>query len=261
MLIADHLPPYAAMAEPLELIQFPYSHYNEKVRWALDLKRPPHQRTDLVPGPHAMTALRLTGQTQVPIMRFGREYVPGSADILARLEQRFPLPPLYPSDPESRARAVELQRFFDEDIGPMVRRGVFAVLTREPDYLCAMFTQQKGSVARSLYRAVFPLTKWVMASSMGISDAASIDLGIERTRAGFDFVARESAATGYLVGDGFCVADLTAAALLAPAVMPEGSPMALPEPRPATLRQWLDRWADHPGAMWVRRIYRNHRGV
>lgn len=249
------------MAALLELIQFPYSHYNEKVRWALDLKRPPHRRTDLVPGPHAMTTLRLTGQTQVPIVRFGSECVHGSAEILDRLERSYPDPPLYPSDPGAREQAVALQRYFDEDIGPMVRRGVFAALTQEPDYLCAMFTQQKSRLAQSLYRAIFPLTRLVMKSSMGISGPASIDSGIAGTQAGFDFVARQSAESGYLVGKAFSIADLTAASLLAPAVLPEGSPMALPEPRPARLQKWIERWADHPGAAWVRRIYREHRGA
>jgi glutathione S-transferase len=36
----------------IELLQFRHSPYNEKVRWALDLKRLPHRRRSLLPGPH-----------------------------------------------------------------------------------------------------------------------------------------------------------------------------------------------------------------
>ena len=54
-----------------ELIQFPYSHYNEKVRWALDHKRVPHRRRNLLPGPHAFLVKRLSSQTQVPLLRLG----------------------------------------------------------------------------------------------------------------------------------------------------------------------------------------------
>ena len=46
-----------------ELLQFPYSHFNEKARWALDHKRVPHQRRNLLPGPHAVQLKRLTGQS------------------------------------------------------------------------------------------------------------------------------------------------------------------------------------------------------
>jgi hypothetical protein len=40
----------------MELIQFRYSPYNEKVRWALDFKRVPHVRRSLLPGPHRLRA-------------------------------------------------------------------------------------------------------------------------------------------------------------------------------------------------------------
>ena len=47
----------------IELLQFRFSPYNEKIRWALDYKRIPHVRTNYLPGPHALTILRLTGRT------------------------------------------------------------------------------------------------------------------------------------------------------------------------------------------------------
>jgi hypothetical protein len=55
------------------------------------------------------------------------------------------------------------------------------------------------------------------------------------------------------------VADLAAASLLAPAVGPDHPEMSLPEPRPAALRRWLERFAGHPGAAWVRETYRRDR--
>jgi glutathione S-transferase len=83
---------------------------------------------------------------------------------------------------------------------------------------------------------------------------------LEVTRGGFDFVARESAATGYLAGDRFSVADLAAASLLAPGVEMDPSPFAYPKPAPPSLRAWWARWKDHPGTKWVRGIFEKHRG-
>ena len=52
----------------LTLTTIRFSHYNEKARWALDLKGVPHERVSLMPGPHAPRMLRLTGRTQTPAL-------------------------------------------------------------------------------------------------------------------------------------------------------------------------------------------------
>jgi glutathione S-transferase len=243
----------------LELLQFPYSHYNEKVRWALDHKRVLHVRTNYLPGPHAMTMLRLTRQTQVPVVRIGGEILHGSAHIIDALENRFPEHPLYPADPADRKKALDLQAWFDAEVGPKVRRGVFAALLEEPEYVCGMFSAGRTAFARAMYRSVFPLTRTIMKKSMGIAGPASIDEAHEGTRRGFELVAAEAGADGYLVGGQFTIADLTAASLLAPAVMPPSSPMALPEPKPQRLTSWLERWTNHTGAQWVLETYRHDR--
>ena len=90
---------------------------------------------------------------------------------------------------------------------------------------------------------------------------AGADAGCALTKEALDFVARHSAQTGYLVGDRFSVADLTAAAILQPTCLPPEYPVVVPEPRPAGWQRWLDRWHDHAGCDYVRRMYREHRSV
>jgi Glutathione S-transferase, N-terminal domain len=48
------------------LLHFRVSHYNEKVRWALDHKRWPHVRRALVPGLHVPRVRLLTWQNKAP---------------------------------------------------------------------------------------------------------------------------------------------------------------------------------------------------
>jgi glutathione S-transferase len=242
----------------LELIQFHYSHFNEKVRWALDWKRVPHRRTTLLPGPHGITVKRLTGQTETPVVRFSDSVVHGSADIIAALEERYPDPPLYPDDPDQRRRALEIQARFDSEVGPAIRRALFAVLLDFPGYLGGAFSEGRNPMTRSLYKATIPFVRPMMRRSMGI-DREGVEKGLAATSEALDFVARESSHTGQLTGDRFSVADLAAAALLAPAVQPPSSPMHLPEPRPEPLERWVERWASHPGTAWVLRQYREHR--
>ena len=67
----------------IELLQFRHSPYNEKVRWALDLKRVPHVRRSLLPGPHLRTVRALTGRTTTPVLRAGETVIDGSAAWVA----------------------------------------------------------------------------------------------------------------------------------------------------------------------------------
>ena len=243
----------------LELIQFPYSHYNEKVRWTLAYKRLPYRRRDLLPGPHALTVLRLTGQTQTPVMRLDGEIVAGSARIIAELERRHPTPPLLPADATLRRRALELQAWADADVGPMVRRSLFAVLLGHPDYVVRVFARERGVAMQRLYRALFPVTKLAMSASMGIRGDASVQASDAATRAALDRVAGELGPSGFLAGDAFSLADLTMASLLAPAVRVEHPAMRLPDPLPDAVAGWYRRWEAHPAAVWVRETYRRHR--
>jgi glutathione S-transferase len=75
----------------------------------------------------------------------------------------------------------------------------------------------------------------------------------------FDKIVREVGPSGYLVGDAFSVADLTAAAMLSLIVRPEQFPYALPDEAPPGLVELCDQLANHEGFAWVREIYAKHR--
>jgi len=182
----------------LTLLQFRYSPYNEKARWALDFKRVPHERRSLLPGPH---------------------------------------------------------------MGEVRRRAVLAALLATPGYFARVFGAGKGGITRAGYAAIVPLARPVVKKGNGITGAESIADGERAIEEGLEFVAQRAAATGYLVGGQFTLADLVAAAVLATAVDPPGSPMARPQPMPAQFRAFIARFAGHPGAQWVRDIYARHRGA
>lgn len=245
----------------LELLQFRYSPYNEKVRWALDLKRAPHRRRSLLPGPHMGAVRRLTGRTGTPVLVEDGRALDGSARILERLEQLFPEPALYPAAPEARAEAQRIERWFDEDIAPRGRRAVLAALLETPGYFARVFGCGKSGLARAGYAMLVPLAAPLVRKGNGIAGPASIDDGLKAFEEGLAFVAERGARTGFLAGDRLSVADITAAAALATCVDPPDSPMARPQPMAAPFRAFLDRFAGHSGAAWVRRIYAAHRGA
>ena len=182
----------------ITLYHFASSHFNEKARWTLDLKGVPHERVSLMPGPHGPKVKKLTGATQVPVLVDGGQVVPGSAAIIDHLERKFPKSSLYPNDAVEHERALEIQRQFDDEVGPAVRLAkFFEVLSA--DYVTWTFCREKPAVVRTLYKAAFPLISLVMKGKMGIN-AENAERACGRTQQAFDFVAKESAATGYLVG-------------------------------------------------------------
>jgi glutathione S-transferase len=243
----------------LELHQFPFSHYNEKARWALDWKGVPHVRESYLPGPHVPFVFWLSGQRTVPVLRAGPETVCGSAPIIEWLERTHPEPPLLPSAPAARTEALEIQRWFDEKVGPAVRRAFFFDFLIDGDYAARCLAHGKGGLKTALYRATFPATRAIMRLDMGVN-ADGAERARERTAEALDRVAKTAGPDDYLVGDRFSVADLAAAALLSPVAFPRESPVWVAEPHSNALRTWLARWADHPGTAWVRRTFARHRG-
>jgi glutathione S-transferase len=122
----------------VRLWHLPSSHYSEKVRWALEHKRIPHtQRTPLA-IPHFVVAWALTrGEVQTfPVIELpGAGVVGDSTKIIGALEREFPARPLYPAGDADRARALELEEWFDEHLGRDVRALALHEVAHDPQRL------------------------------------------------------------------------------------------------------------------------------
>jgi glutathione S-transferase len=235
------------------------SNYNEKVRWALDYKGIPHVRRAAIPGPHAAIARRLTGEATMPVLVLDGEAIGDSTRIIAALERRHPEPPLYPADPEERRRALALEELFDEQLGPYAR--VLVIHHMLPDAgvtLGAFFSDLRGG-RRLAARAAFPLVRRRMKASLRI-DEGSVALAFEKVRAAGERFRTELQPTGHLVGDGFTVADLTLASLVAPAVAPEQFPYAQPQRGHPLLAPLRGALSESGLLEWTREMYARHRG-
>lgn len=245
----------------IELLQFRHSPYNEKVRWALDLKHVPHRRRSLLPGPHMGVVKPLTGRTGTPVLVHDGTAIDGSARILEWLEAHAGAPALLPADPAQRAEALRIQRWFDDDLTPRIRRTVLDALLQQPAYFARMFGDGSSRLKQVAYSCVVPLAAPLVRKGNGISGAAAIEDGHRAATEALEFVAQRSPETGYLAGPSFSIADLTAASTLAALIGPTDSPMACPQPVAQAFRALMDRYAKHPGAAWVHRIYAQHRGA
>jgi len=242
------------------LWHFPISHFNEKVRWTLDLKRIPHHRRALGPD-YLFRAWWATGRATLPVLFIGRRAIGDSTRIIAALEEMTPAPALYPSSEAARQRALALEDWLDEELGPAVRSAIVGTLFSSDDPASAVDALTTGmpAGANQMIRRVLPAFRRFYFYRHRI-DATRIE-GYRRTVLdAIDRLERELGGRDYLVDDAFSVADLTAAALLGPIVQPPELQYPPPGPTPAVLADFQRAVLGHPIAAWTAEMYRRHRG-
>jgi glutathione S-transferase len=237
------------------------SHYNEKVRWALDYKGVPHVRRAVTPGLQELRARRLRAGRTVPILQVDERAIGDSTRIIEEIERRWPEPPLYPSDPEERRRALELEDYFDEDCGHDLRRVLFNDNLAEPEKFIGMLwgpDQPRLGLLEALSPVLAPVVKWrYEIRPERVAHSRKV------VRAALGMVEAEAGPAGYLVGDSFTLAALTAASILALIVVPPQFPYIKlhPDERAAQFREFRASLKDRPGFRWVEDMYARHRGT
>ena len=237
------------------------SHYNEKARWALDYKQVPHLRRPSFPGRQSKIAKQLTqgAMSTLPVLQLDGNVIGDSTNIIAALEEWFPEPSLYPSDEAARRRALELEDYFDENLGPYIRLLFMHTALPEPRLFLGAFGPTLSAPQRLGARAAFRKIRADVEAEFGI-DAAGVEHAYEKVRATGERFRAELQPSGYLVGERFTVADLSLAAFLAVVVAPPEFPYPQPQrahPRFGKLRELLDSYGMQD---WARDIYARHRG-
>jgi glutathione S-transferase len=246
------------MDTPL-LWHIPLSHYNEKVRWALDYKGIAHRRQVLGPN-YLIRAWRATSQGKLPILWLNGKAIADSTRIIAALEEHYPAPPLYPRDAAARQRALALEDYLDETLGPAVRAAVVTPLFRsDPDIALRVLTTGMPEKAYKTLRPLLRIFPSFYRFRHKIS-AANLEKDRAVVAAALDRIEQERQGRAYLVGEAFTVADLTAAALLGPGLQPPEIQYPLQVELPPYLQDYRATLLQHPAMQWAAGIYRLHRG-
>jgi glutathione S-transferase len=245
------------------LWQIDISHYSEKVRWALEYKGVDHGRRSILPGSHIPIALALTrgAQPTVPVLQLEGLNIGDSTEIIAALEARYPEPPLYPLDAEERALAIELEDWFDENLGPHTRLLPFYELIQEPELFAEIAAESvpgplgKAKPVVGAYARAYTSIRWNANSD---EDAVRAR---EAIVAAFDKLEGEleQGEGEFLVGDRLSVADVTAASLFYPIVVPPEGPLDPNLPRPPALDRFRQGLSERRGFKWVEDTFRKYR--
>jgi glutathione S-transferase len=115
------------------LYALPGSHPCAAVEVALRLKGIAYERTDLLPTGEVVFGPLLFGGRTVPGMRLEGERIVGSREIMRRLDELVPTPPLLPlpGDP-LYARVVEAEQWGEAVFQSVPRRVIDVAFIRMP---------------------------------------------------------------------------------------------------------------------------------
>jgi glutathione S-transferase len=192
-----------------------------------------------------------------PILRLDGATIGDSTTIIAALEEHRPDPPLYPADPAERRRALDLEDFFDEHLGPAIRRFAFHQLLGD----CRRFERLAAEEAPAPLARFGPVAAGYARAFASLRFGASSERGSERAGrqvlAALDRLEAELGDADYLVGGRFTVADLTAAALLYPLALPPEGPRRYDLPE--TFARFREPLVERRGFRWVEEMFRRHR--
>jgi len=222
------------------LYQFPISHYCEKIRWAMDYKGLDYKLKNLFPGLHLRTTKKIAPKSYLPILMDQGEQVQNSHVILNYLDEKYPEKSLSPQDPELLAEALEWEKYCDVEIGVHIRRYCYHILLAEPKIVVPFFTQGGPWWGPLFFKLFFHKIEPVMRKMMSIDEAGAQKSEV-RIQQAIDKLYEEYQQREYLVSDRFSRADLAAASLLAPLIMPEGYGLIWPKEMPPRLQEFVDK--------------------
>jgi len=216
-----------------------------------------------MPGFHRV-AVRRAGSpgTSVPVLVVGDQAIADSGDILKYADESAAShAKLYPRDGRTVAEIAALEHEYCKNLGPHLRRVLYFHLLARPSVALRLFNPQTPRWQRATVPVVFPLLRAGMRRLMGI-DERTAERSLGEVRRIFDGVEQRLAdGRPYLAGDRFTGADLTFAALGAPAVLPPEHPATMPAESvlPTAIGHLLRETRERPAGAFVRRMYEEHR--
>jgi glutathione S-transferase len=247
---------------PCVLITIPISHYCEKARWALDRAGVRYRERAHLQLIHWLAVRRAGGGRTAPVLVCGDRVLADSAEIVAEADIRAPDDRrLYPDDPAAADEARELEREFDERLGPQGRLWMYDALRGRRDIAIAYACTGVPAWERRVLPIAYPLVARVIDRYLGITPGAAARSEAE-VRGIFDAVA-ERLADGrpYLCGDRFTAADLTFASLAAAVLMPPeyGVPLPQPDELPQPMAAVVRELRAHPAGAHALTMFRTER--
>jgi glutathione S-transferase len=261
------------------LYVFAISHYCEKARWTLDYLNIDYRLQHLSPISY-MKVVRSLGvaDTTLPVLTVGSLTLQGSSQIIDWAETHCesgskssqesgqesgqgPGGLALAADTDADiSRSREIEQRLDDLAGVHIRRYYYSeALLNQPQQIRRIFSRQLSWHQQLMLRLAWNKICQHMVRGL--------DLGAEQGRESRQIIETElnwldqllAGNRRFLVGERFSRADIAAASLLSPLVLPPQHPtyhnMQLPPGLAADAADWQER----PSIRWIRDIYRDYR--
>ncbi len=259
------------MPNPPVLYVFAISHFCEKARWALDYCNLDYHLVYPLPGIHIKVAKQLNvAGTSVPILSTADGAIQGSAAIVdwafkysKQHRAEHNTSPDRTNSLDTQATDADIQatvQRLEATVGAHTRRFYYSeALVHDSASVRRVFALHQSTANRMLLRLSWPLLRRMMIKGL--------DLGATQYRDSLNRLNDEVQWLDDLLSDGrqwlhndrFSEADLTAASLLSPLVLPDEHPVYATLQVPQRIQRDLADWQERPGFRFVRRVYRDKR--
>lgn len=247
----------------MRLYTFAMSHYSEKIRWVLDHSHLPYEEVCMTPVFHIRPALKMggRGQTTLPILQAGDQYVQDSSRIVLWLEQNKGQLALLPTS--DRDLILKTCEKFDQ-IGRDVARFLYANSFGSSDkHIQQLWTEHASPLQRMVIKGAYPLIRKGFERKLGIHRPGGVERArqkIEDAMTWLDVQVKHLPNhQPFLIGAKLSMADVTAASLLAPIACPAQHPIYGDSAYKQAMEMATSPWRDRPALKWVRQLYSEHR--
>jgi glutathione S-transferase len=251
------------MSAPPRLITLALSPYNDFARWSLDragIEYAEERKPLLL---HTLASRRAGGKGTTPVMVTEEETIGESAEISEWADRHSSTPgQLYPGG-EVGEEARRLVTHFGEDLGTQTRPLFWSSLIDDLPLATRLWSQGLTKRGARVQPWVLRPSKPAIRRALEIKDD-TVETATRRITEIFDEAAALLESQPHLAGDRITAADLSFAAMAAPALMPDaGHPADYPsldelsEPVAAAMRGLRA----HPAGEYALRLYRDERAA
>ena len=168
----------------------------------------------------------------MPVLVDDGEAIPDSTRILLHLEERYPEPPLIPTDPDQRTECLTQEDWADSTLMALSRRLAYWQVVSTPGALVEAWMPGKTGFRVWLTGLLAPRA---IRHRFGLSEARN-RLDEEEARRAAEIAMQRLGGRSFLVGDRLSIADIALATMAAP--LWAASPEVTGDPSVDALLRW-----------------------
>ncbi|MGD1938935.1 MAG: glutathione S-transferase family protein [Cyanophyceae cyanobacterium] len=138
----------------VELYQFKFSSYCEKVCLILDYKGIDYRKIEVTPGVGQVDVYRLSGQRQVPVLKDGEQVISDSTAIAKYLDETYPTKPIIPLEVKAKGLTLMMEEWADEAIVPNARKLVLLALRGDTEFRTGWLPSGTPDIVKNIIGSV-----------------------------------------------------------------------------------------------------------